>query len=69
MPTFNLVFEYQPIATKIATQPSRRNKSSENNLLGDEKGPHHWNLSVYSFDLVIIFYLNRLKPLKDKNYI
>ena len=36
--TFNYVFEYQPIASEILTQPSRY-KRAESNLLADEKGP------------------------------
>ena len=38
--TFKLVFEYQPIASKIYQQPSRY-KRAESNLLADEKVPHH----------------------------
>ena len=36
MPTFNWVFEYQPIESEILTQPSVY-KRAENNLLADEK--------------------------------
>ena len=36
--TLNWVFEYQPIALKILTQPSRY-KRTESNLLADEIGP------------------------------
>ena len=36
--TFNLVFEYEPIAPEILTQPSRY-KRAESNLLADEKCP------------------------------
>ena len=38
LPTFNWIFEYQPIASEILTQPSRY-KRAESNLLADEKGP------------------------------
>ena len=38
MPTFNRVFENQPIPSGILTQPSRY-KRAENKLLADEKGP------------------------------
>ena len=38
IPTFNLVFENQPIAWGILTQPSRYKKSRKH-LLADEKGP------------------------------
>ena len=38
VPTFNLVFENQQLASGILTQPSRY-KRAENNLLADEKGP------------------------------
>ena len=37
-PTFNCVFEYQPIASEILIQPSRY-KWAESNLIADEKGP------------------------------
>ena len=37
VPTFNWVFENQPIASKILTQPSRY-KRAESKLLSDEKG-------------------------------
>ena len=40
VPSFNWVFEYQPIASEISTQPSRYNRA-ESNLLADEKDPHH----------------------------
>ena len=35
--TFNWVFEYQPIALEILTQPSRY-KRAEINLIADKKG-------------------------------
>ena len=38
VPTFNWVFENQPKASGILTQPSRY-KRAESNLLADEKGP------------------------------
>ena len=38
MPTFNWVFENQPIASGILIQPSRYRRS-ECNLLADKKGP------------------------------
>ena len=38
VPTFNWVFEYQPIVSETLTQPSPY-KRKENNLLADEKGP------------------------------
>ena len=38
MPTFKWVFENQPIASGILTQP-RRYKRAESNLLEDKKGP------------------------------
>ena len=53
VPTFNCVFEYQPIASEILKQPSRY-KSAKSNLLADEKGPHHWNQVVF---LAIHLYL------------
>ena len=44
-PTFNWVFEYQPIAWNILTQTSRY-KIAERNLLADEKGPQNWIQAV-----------------------
>ena len=41
LPTFNWVFEYQPIASGILTQPSSLYKRAETNLLSDEKGPQN----------------------------
>ena len=38
VPTFNLVFENQPIESGILTQQSRY-KRAESKLLADEKGP------------------------------
>ena len=42
------VFENQPIASGILTQPSRYNRA-KSNLLADEKGLHHLNISMYIY--------------------
>ena len=49
MPTFNWVWvEYQSIASKILTQPSRYKRAgSTSSLLADEKGPNHWKQLVF----------------------
>ena len=46
VPTFNWVFEYPPIKSKILTQPSRC-KRAESNLLVDEKV--YFNLLIKVF--------------------
>ena len=43
--TFNWVFEYQPIASDILTQPNSY-KRVESNLLADEKGPQRLSHAV-----------------------
>ena len=59
MPTFNRVFEKQPIASGILTQLSRY-KRAESNLLSDEKGPHQGDpgsclvIHLYTIDLFVI---------------
>ena len=45
MPTFNWVFEYPPIASKILIQPSRY-KRAESKLSADEKVTSHWKQVV-----------------------
>ena len=46
--TFNWVFEYQPIASDMITQPSCF-KMADRNLLADEKGPHYMGQVVVWF--------------------
>ena len=54
--TSNWVFQYQPIASEILTQPSRY-KTAESNLLADEKGPQHWiQLVVWVIHLYLYIY-------------
>ena len=59
MPTFDLVFEYKPIALELLTQ-TRRYIRAESNLLADEKGPFDWNkvfeqdgLHIYTYTIYI----------------
>ena len=65
MSTFNWVFEYQPIASQILTQPSRY-KRAESNLFSYEKDLQHlnqvdiWILYTYLY----IYALEHSNPLK-----
>ncbi len=50
LPTYNGVFEYQPVTSEILTQPSRYNRG-ENNLLADENGPQNTEMDYISIHL------------------
>ena len=62
MPTFYCVFENQPIASEISTQPSRY-KRAENNFLADEKGSHVGDPGSHlsSYTSILIDLLQQLK--------
>ena len=53
MPTFNWIFENQPIALELLAQPIQY-KGAESKLLADEKGPKQGDPFSY---LVIHIYL------------
>ena len=48
VPTFIWVFEYQPIALEILTQPSRY-KRAESDLLADKTGPYHLGQVIHLY--------------------
>ena len=57
VPTFNWVFENQPIASGKLTQPSRY-KKAEINLQADEKGPQQGDPGSF---WIIYLYINIYK--------
>ena len=67
MPTFDCVYENQPIAFRILTQPSGYNRA-ESNLLADEKGSQQGDPCSYVVVWLYIYIYRFIVVAVDCNY-